>query len=243
MPQTFVLPQHIQGSRFRVEGSEARHLIHVLRAKPGEHIDLFDGQGRRYRGKIETVSAKESLLQGAILENVVSLQRSREIHLFQGLPKGSKFDYVLEKATELGVDVVIPFLSEKNPIKLTPSQAQSKPNRWSKVALAAAKQSNRADIPVIEAPRSLFELGDRFRAGATLVLNQKDMPIKKYLHQLSPDKKLINMVVGPESGFSPVELDWLRNQGAAVVSLGELTLRTETAGLAALAILHYEWNL
>lgn len=249
MPQTFVPPENITGDQFVLTPKEAHHLIRVQRKKEGDEITLFDGKGRRFRGKITHLSAGEPLAQGKITQTLPEDTKTCRIHLFQGLPKGARFDYVIEKATELGADTIVPFLSQKNVIQLDPAQAEKKRTRWDRVAEAAAKQCEREDLPSIEAPAPLESLAHRFESRLTLVFSKgKDSSsLKSTLGEIFGEGKVapdqINVVIGPESGFSEEEVAWFKRKGAHLVHMGPRTLRTETAALTALSILTHELGI
>jgi 16S rRNA (uracil1498-N3)-methyltransferase len=136
-----------------------------------------------------------------------TITRSTVVTLIQGLPKGSKFDYVVEKAVELGVDVLVPFLSDKNIITLTPTQNVSKRKRWENLVKAAAKQSGRGTLPSVDSARPFKELEPRIKAGLTLFLDtaEKNTTFKTLRERLATKPKSVNIVVGPESDFSPTE--------------------------------------
>jgi len=221
-------------------------LIRVLRKKSQDEIDLFDGAGRRFRGLLTEFRPDELLVQGRILKSLPVQNRPYVIRLLQGLPRGSKFDFVIEKSCELGVDEIIPFFSEKNPIELTGPKVEAKVSRWQKLCEAASKQSQRSLLPRVEPPVALNQLGSVLSGGMTLAFLPAADPagLKKALEKARQmNKGTINLVVGPESGFSDGEVQWLESNGALSVSLGDLTLRTETAGLAALSIVNYELGL
>jgi len=257
MPQTFVQPNDIQNSHFVVRGREAHHLIHVLRKQVNDAVDLFDGTGHQYEGILTDIQPQAPSASGHISKTLAIITKLHQIHLYQGLPKGSKFDFVIEKATEVGVDSITPFLSEKNVIRLrrgqvlshqdlppslTPSHRQE---RWQKVALAAAKQCGRADIPALGSIFALKDLENRFRSHPTLVLapGAKQTQLKSLFINLKEEWGTINVVVGPESGLSENELKWFAAMDAHLVALGENILRTETAGLILISILRYEFNM
>lgn len=244
MPHILISPADISNNSVTIRGSEAHHLVRVLRVEAGDPLFLFDGTGTSYKARCESVDAAAPSVHAAITEKTVS-ERVTTIHLFQGLPKGSKFDYVIEKAVELGVDGLIPFLSDKNIIKLTPAQNTSKLKRWENLAKAAAKQSGRATLPHMESARSFNELEARLKAGLTLFLDtaEKETTFKTLLPKLNAQPKLINIVVGPESDFTGAERALLLKWGAVPVTLGARILRTETAGLVALSILNHELDI
>ena len=249
MSQTLVRPASLKGERFYVEGPEAHHLLRVLRRKVGDPVVLFDGVQRRCRGVIESIHPDIPSAEGRITADLpLSADRYR-IRLFQGLPKGSKIDFVIEKAVELGAESIHPFTSERGQVVVDADGAVSKYARWTRLAEAAAKQCERADVPDLSAPAALDSLEGELSAGSTLIfsLSPAAQPLRQTLrsdsgHLLKDNSDIINAVVGPESGFSPAEEAKLVSWGGRLVSIGARVLRTETAGLAALAILHYELN-
>lgn len=241
MPHILISPADIRDNSVVIRGPEAHHLVRVLRVEPGDPLFLFDGQGASYKARCESVEPTAPSVRAAITEKTMS-KRATTLTLFQGLPKGSKFDYVIEKAVELGVDGLVPFLSDKNIIKLTPAQNASKLKRWENLGKAAAKQSGRASLPAIEAARDFKDLEHRLKTGLTLFLDTAEK--KTTLKTVDLKKaKLINIVVGPESDFTAAERALLLSWGAVPVSLGSRILRTETAGLAALSILNHELEI
>jgi 16S rRNA (uracil1498-N3)-methyltransferase len=249
MAQALVRPEHLQADRFRVEGDEAHHLIRVLRKKPGDEVDLFDGRARRCRGVLTAVDPSVPSAQGKIIRELSAPTRHFRLRLFQGVPKGTRIDFVIEKAVELGADAIFPFLSERGQVKLDAAAARAKAERWNRVAQAAAKQCDRPDVPRVEIPAPLSALSAPLEEGTTLVfsLNAFTWSLKDGLRAdegsiLRPNSDIINIVIGPESGLSPGEENSLVKNGARLVSMGERVLRTETAGLAALAILEHELN-
>ena len=243
MSHILVRPENIVGNHFTLSGPEAHHVIRVLRKKVGDPVELFDGKGQRFSGTILDVSPDLILCNGVITQTLPSLGNTPQVHLFQGLPKGSKFDYVIEKATELGVYAIHPFLSRKNIIQLDSSAAQKKVGRWSKVAEAAAKQSGHDVVPAIHSPVSLTALSDVFQKGETWVfhLGEGGQLFHSFLtEEKKPD--LVNIVIGPESGFAEDEVQWLKKEGCAFLHLGRRVLRSETAGLAILSVLNHVWE-
>lgn len=248
MPQLFVEPGDITGTHFQLHGAEAHHVIRVLRCQPNDTLQLFDGTGQQYKGQLTHVDVANAVVKGNILEKLSIDLSQHHIRLFQGLPKGAKFDFIVEKAVELGVDEILPYLSQKSVIDLTPEQAQKKTDRWTRLAKAAAKQCNRQTIPFIAAPVNLTELGSQMNKGITYLFTEEARSrsfgdVLRSSKSSLPQAARINMIIGPESGLSSKELDWLVGLGAQPVSLGKLTLRTETAGLAAVSILRYELGL
>jgi len=245
MPQVFVPPEEIKGKEFTIRGSEAHHILNVLRKKTDDKIEFFDGAGNRYKGQLSFVDAENLLATGRILESIKTSPKKYHISLYQGLPRGSKFDYVIEKATELGVDEIIPFLSEKNAIQLNSAQSASKVKRWSKIILAASKQCGRDDIPKIHLPLTFSGLVSKLKDVSPLVfhLGQDSLSLKALLHKTGSQNRRLHLVVGPESGFSSGELGVFQALKAQLAKIGENTLRSETAGLVALSSILYDQDI
>jgi len=247
LSQFFVSPENLSYDHFRITGDEARHLIRVLRKQPNDRVVVFDGQGRRAEGVIATVEESPLAVAGRVTKNLSTTEsKPIRLRLFQGLPRGTKFDYVIEKATELGADEILPFFSEKNPIELTPAQSSTKIQRWRRVAEAAAKQCSRDSLPDISPVLAFSELKTNLQGFSIMLWEKGTKPFREVLQTLTEPSKgrsshgALNIIVGSESGFSPAEITHLIEQGVQPVSLGRRILRTETAGLAALAIVNYE---
>ena len=153
MSRFYIPPSAIRGKSFVLSGSEARHALHVLRKKVGDEIDLFDGKDASYKGRIDSVASRE--IRGTILENLPPKSLSIQVTLFQALAKGPKWEWLLEKACEIGVTRIVPVLTQRTLIKLDASQAREKLKRWNRIALAASKQCGRADLLTVEAPLAL----------------------------------------------------------------------------------------
>lgn len=243
MPQILLKPTHIQGNRFSIDGEEAHHLIHVLRKQPGDIVFLFDGQGRRYQGVLTAVDLKAPRAEGKITKTETRDARSPKLRLFQGLIKGPKFDFVIEKATELGVDEIFPFVAERGVVKIDVTSLKGKRERWRRLAEAASKQCGRASVPIIHEGQRLAALEPHLRSGFSFVLweEEKETSLRRVLSSIAiKDEPYVNFVIGPEGGLTRDEIGWLLERGVKLASLGEQILRSETAGLAVLSILNYE---
>lgn len=236
MSQIFVSPGRIDGDRFTLDPDQAHHVIRVLRSQPGEELQFFDGAGRRFRGQLTSIDSGANAVSGKILAwNVLASVAARFV-LVQGLPKGAKWDYVIEKATELGADEIIPFLGETSPIRLDEAAGSAKAERWNRVAQAAAKQCDRSTIPTVAEAKPLFSLQSVLSKGTVLVCSLNDGAVSIAAALSAKSVSTIYLVVGPEGGFSDSEIRWLKTNGAQFVTLGRNTLRTETAGLVALTL-------
>lgn len=219
---------------------EARHLQTVLRVKPGDTIQLFDGQGHT---RITTVTAVEkNSLSLKSVDPVVSHPKAPcAITLFVCISKGKHMDWTLEKAVELGVARIVPVISDRTIVRVDADDREAKADRWMRIAEEAARQCGRAWLPEIMTPRSFKE---------SLALVQQTTPT--FVAALTPNAKPLRdalqttpqqagWFVGPEGDFTPDELQRLLDAGAIPVSLGPLVLRAETACLYGLCALNCAW--
>lgn len=227
---------------FTLTGSEAVHVSRVLRRREGDAIDLFDGHGARYQGTITSV--RGDLIEGEIAGTMGTEAPPWRLHLYQGLLKAPRWDWVLEKGTELGVTRFIPVTTSRTVVLLKePARVRSKIERWRKIVLAAAKQSGCVQIPEIRDPAG-FEEALRRAAGEGPVLFawEKSDPrstLRRALASLDP-RGATALFLGPEGGFSDKEARLAEAGGARLFSLGPRPLRAETAATAACAIVAQE---
>jgi len=150
MSRFFIPPTAIRGKSFVLSGSEAHHALNVLRKKVGDAIDLFDGEDLSFRGRIESVVSQE--IRGTIVEALPPTSLPVQLTLFQALTRGPKWEWLLEKACEVGVAKVVPVFTQRTLIKLDAAQAREKQKRWNRIALAASKQCGRSDLMSVDAP-------------------------------------------------------------------------------------------
>jgi 16S rRNA (uracil1498-N3)-methyltransferase len=167
------------------------------------------------------------------------------ITLFQGLAKGDKMDLVIQKAVELGAIEVVPFTSRFTVVRLEEKQARTRQTRWERIALEAAKQSGRTRIPIIGPLHTFSGLSEAVKARCALgdlVILAYEGATKMGIGSLDDPKQGVAVIVGPEGGFAPDEVEALALAGAKVCTLGPRILRTETAGLALLSMIGYKWG-
>jgi 16S rRNA (uracil1498-N3)-methyltransferase len=235
----FVPPGQLGASEVTLTPAQVRHLQTVLRLEAGAEIEVFDGDGGRYRARL---SAPGRL---RIEERLAQQARALDVVLVQALAKGEKFDLVVQKATELGATRILPLASERAVVRLDEARGQSRAERWRRIAEEAARQCGRSDVPRIDPPsgwEGVFSLlgDDPDRRG--LLLDPEERELRLGAAARGAPKLLL--LVGPEGGFSPEERERARGEGILPVTLGPLVLRTETAGLAALAlVLHVHGEL
>lgn len=240
----FYLPQEkIHGQVGTIDGSELDHLRRVLRLKPGDRITMFDDSGWEHEALIRSVAAAR-----AEVEIIRSYQPEREsplhLTLALGLTKGEKIDFVIEKATELGVRRIIPFASTYAVPKLDERKIAARTERWRKIALSGAKQSGRMKVPEILPVMGFDDLMVRAKPQAAKLLcweKETVQSIRQAYERLRDANNLL-IAVGPEGGFSSSEAELARQQGFELVHLGRRILRAETAAIAALALAQFLWG-
>jgi 16S rRNA (uracil1498-N3)-methyltransferase len=229
----------IPGSFVELPAETASHLARVLRARSGDELILFNGDGREFNGAIETV--RGSRVSASVGDGrPVDRESPLAITLVQCVPRGDRMDFIVQKATELGVARIVPVLSQRSVVRLDKSQAESKAVHWRAVAVSACEQCGRNRLPAIEAAQPLLNyLGESSPGtGPRLVLEPESAP---QMSTLAPgpggaaDAAMTSaeIAIGPEGGFASEELEAFRVAGFSQVGLGPRVLRTETAAIAA----------
>ncbi len=238
MPKFFVSKQQI-ANQITILDEDAKHIKTVLRAKPGEEMTVCDGEGTDYFCKINAVAEKEILLD--ILEKKpCQTEPAVKITLFQGLPKADKMDMIIQKCVELGIDSIVPVVTERTIVKLDKKEPK-KIQRWQKIAESAAKQSGRGKIPCIENVLSFSQAIEESKKLCSAVIPyEKELQrgIKEFVKTFSGDT--LGLFIGPEGGFSLEEIQQAQKEGILPITLGKTILRTETAAIVATAILLHE---
>ncbi|HVO33849.1 MAG TPA: RsmE family RNA methyltransferase [Elusimicrobiota bacterium] len=231
MPRFFVPPDQIRDGRFFISGSEAHHALHVLRKGPGDLLEIFDGRDSSYQGRIEHVETDR--LDGVLLSAPASPRTSTEnlrVILVQALIRGSKWDWLIEKCSELGVSALWPLRAARSIVKV--SDDRSKEERWNRIALAAAKQCGRGDVMTIERPADLSAILGRRTPGSLSLIpweKESDRSIAEACRGYRGD--MVYVFVGPEGGWESQETQMACEAGVKPVRLGATLLRSETAGL------------
>jgi 16S rRNA (uracil1498-N3)-methyltransferase len=224
----------------KVEGQEVKHIRKVLRLKEGDEITVFDGLGKEFDGTIVEEGLSTVVIR---IENAHSSERDSplEMTLAQSILKGEKMDYLIQKATELGVKHIIPFLSSRSVPFLEKSTRLKRHHRWERIAIEASKQCGRGVVPKIESLQDYSEMLQAASSNALrLILWEREgMKLKEILER-SKEKKQIFFAIGPEGGFSQREIEEGKRVGFIPVTLGRRILRAETASLCFLSILQYE---
>lgn len=209
----------------------AAHLVKVLRARSGDELVLFNGDGRDFAGTLGSVRGKHVSAQiGAASQ--IDNESSLAVTLVQCVPRGEKMDFIVQKATELGVARVVPVISQRSVVRLDEQQAQSKQAHWHAVAVSACEQCGRARLPAIEQPVPLLSFLGQLAPAAhpRWVLDPHTTPSSPAHASFGA----ADMAIGPEGGFAADELEAFGLTGFLPLGLGPRVLRTETAAIAAL---------
>lgn len=243
MRRFIVPPEILDANPVVLEGELYRHVSRVLRLGPGDSLILCNGRGKEYSALIRSADSRSLTVEITGVCDPVAIHATPVITLIQGLPKGDKFDLIVQKATELGVADIIAFHASRSIVRISPPQAGQRIARWRKIATEAARQSERTDIPNIVLAENLEDALRMGNRSVNLMLweREKDQRLHGMLDG-SPAPAGVAVLVGPEGGFSEDEVSLAGGNGFTLVSLGQRILRTETAGLAMIAILQYQWG-
>jgi 16S rRNA (uracil1498-N3)-methyltransferase len=236
----FVSGQLINGSELVLEGDRARYLGRALRLAVGDDISVFNGEGGEWSAGIDAMTKSTVTLSiGAQAES--GTESALKIHLVQGISRGERMDFVVQKATELGVKRITPVLTEYGVVKLDAARAEKRRDHWQNIAVSACEQSGRTRLPLIDTPMALTDwFGDKpTEVDAELIL-APGAPTS--LASIAAPETKVCVLIGPEGGFSHTEYEDADVAGFRAVSLGPRVLRTETAAIAALTAMQSLWG-
>lgn len=238
MPRFFI--DGTADGRAYIAGADALHIAKALRMRPGEALTLCDGKGTDFDGVLETVTDRQVTVRISA-SRPSQAEPTLAVTLYQGLPKGDKMDWIIQKAVELGVTAVVPVATRRSVARLE-GKADKKQERWQRIAAEAAGQCGRGMLPSVERPLSWNQALSRLSGEPALVFYEGGgRPLRELV---TPSTRRLSVFVGPEGGFDPEEIDAIRRQGGGVATLGPRILRCETAPLAALTLLmHLSGNM
>jgi 16S rRNA (uracil1498-N3)-methyltransferase len=226
------------GAEIALPETAARHAVTVLRLQVGDTLSLFNGEGGEYRATLVAVSKREARVR---LTQFQATERESpvDITLALGISAGERMDYSLQKATELGVSAIAPLATERSVVKLAGERAGKRLQHWQHVVIAACEQCGRNRVPAVAPVQKLFDyLAAVDRNQRLLMLSpDADTPLKL----VAPTAAAV-LLIGPEGGLAPAEYQAAQASGFEPVKLGPRILRTETAPVAALAVLQALWG-
>jgi 16S rRNA (uracil1498-N3)-methyltransferase len=234
----FFYPElNITHTQFSLPEAAHRHAVQVLRLKKGALINVFDGQGQEYEATLEQVSKRESV---AVLGQKIEPQNESplDITLLQGISRGERMDYALQKAVELGVNKIVPVITDRCNVQLSNGRAEKRLSHWKGVMVSACEQSGRSVLPELMNVMSLDEAMSINQQSSRLVLD----PLAKQGFTTLEKQQQITLLIGPEGGLSEQEINAVKDQNYQTVNFGPRILRTETATVAAIAVMQTLWG-
>ncbi len=241
MKKIFLENNELQGDYIKVNLEESNHIMNALRHKIGDEIVVSNEDDKEYITEISDYSEGIITLK---IKDIIPLQKSElEIILYQGLCKGDKMDFIIQKATEVGISSIIPIETMRTIVKLDSGKSEKKVERWQKIASEAAKQSNAPFIPKIGSVTNIKGMINSLEKDVKYILfweEEKSLKLREALNKIS--EKRIALIIGPEGGFDEKEVSFLKEKGVISVSLGEKILRTETAAIAASTCVMYHFG-
>lgn len=238
MPRFPIAIERIKDGKATISGPDYKHIVRVLRLKPGDDIILFDESGIEYKGSIIGIDTKEVTVEVEESRRIETESRLNTT-LLQGIPKGEKMDFIVEKATELGVKTIVPVITERSQVKHA-----EKIKRWQRIAYESLKQCGRIAPPEIH-PTTTFDEAIKYPYYNSLKLifyEKCKHSFKDDLHNRPQPPSNIILFIGPEGGFSQKEVRMAEDRGFIQMGLGPRILRTETAGIVALSILQFVYG-
>jgi len=222
---------------FLIENDKAHYIRNVLRLKIGMNLRVFNHLQQEFLVEIIAINKKNIELK--TIQNIQPIAQSKlNITLIQGLSKGERMDYTVQKATELGINKIIPLTSEYCEVKLKHNRLEKKLNHWRNISISACEQSFRTDIPTISTPITVAEYCQTQHQG--LLLEPEESTTIQTIAQYKWQK--FDIVIGPEGGWSSHDLELLKSAGLTGIQFGPRILRTETVAPAILAAIHSLWG-
>ena len=240
MSRFYVSPENVKNNLIHVTGPEAHHIKDVMRLKKSDNVVVFDGTGKEYTGFIKDEGSKKVIVEIVKTKAPIALAPA-EITLAQAIPKKAKMDFIIEKATELGVSAIVPILTERTVVRLDGDKSKDRCLRWQRIATSAAKQCGRPDIPEVMNVKKFYFALDKisdYDVGLLACLSEGTEKMRDALSRFKSGK--IILFIGPEGDFTPLEITMARNAKCRPITLGRLVLKSDTAAISALSILNYE---
>jgi 16S rRNA (uracil1498-N3)-methyltransferase len=235
VPRIYQQGALIVGQTCLLADDAANHVGRVLRMQANQVLELFNGDGNNYQAQIVDVG-KKSVTVAINSITVNPVESPLRIHLGQGISRGDRMDFAIQKAVELGVAEITPLFTERCGVKLDAERAEKKREQWQKIVISACEQSGRSVVPVVN---PLINL-DKWLSEQTKELKLTLDPWAKDTIKTLTQAEAVRLVIGPEGGFSDKEVQQTEQAGFTAVQLGPRVLRTETAALTAIAALQLQ---
>lgn len=241
IPRIFIADDLNEGTQVALPEQAATHITRVLRLSEGAPLVCFNGEGQDWAANIERVG-KHGVIVRLDRARAAAGESPVPITLAQSVARGEKMDLILQKATELGVSEIVPLVSERTEVRLDEERAERRVEHWQRVVISACEQSGRAVVPIVHSPVAIAAYAEQVQREAGLKLALHPDPQARAIGELDAPAQGVLLAVGPEGGFSERDLDALALADFTRLRLGPRILRTETAGLAALAVLQARWG-
>jgi len=240
MPRIYIPADRITGDEVFLEARETRHIVKALRLGPGDEVTVFNGEGDEYVAQLSEDEQKGVTL---LIKEAFRPEREApfEITLGQGLLKGEKMKFVIQKATELGPATIVPLVSARSIPTVEEERESLRLQRWQRIAQEAARQCGRAVVPQVERFMTLEEVLSESVGGGLVLWEAEPTPLREVLPQIDASLGL-TILIGPEGGFSEDEVSVAQGRGYLVAGLGRRILRAETAALSVLSIIQHRFG-
>ena len=237
IPRIYCAQRLQEGSNVVIDKAASHYLAKVLRLQPGRGLTLFNGDGYQYSAVITCVN-KKSVETSVDTKHHITTESPLQTELAIGISRGERMDWVLQKATELGVSSLVPLITERTEVKLNPERTAKKMRHWQQITISACEQCGRNVLPQLQPPKTLASYIEMASADVKFVLaanKQADATNREVPASVA-------LLIGPEGGLCEQEIELANAGGFQGLSLGARVLRTETAPLAALTIVQYRWG-
>ena len=227
------------GENLELQKDAARHIM-VLRLSAGDTLTLFNGLGGEYQARITRID-RQRVTAEIVSHSSREAELPYRITLAQGIPEASKMDWIIEKSVELGVSGIIPLAAQRSVVRLNSDRAEKRLSRWQAIIISAAQQCGRNRLPHIASPVGTGEYLRQTTPSPRILFSPRATEtLSEWARHQKPQD--ITLLIGPEGGFSPEEENMAEQQGVTFLSMGPRILRTETAGLAAVAAINALWE-
>jgi 16S rRNA (uracil1498-N3)-methyltransferase len=234
LTRVFVDDDLAVGQRLRIEGSAGNHIVRVLRSRVGDELTLFNGRGGEYSAAIDEIR-RDTVQVSVRAHRDEERESAFDLTLAQGISRGERMDWVVQKATELGVKRIVPVFTERSVVHLDERQAAKKVQHWRGIAISACEQCGRNVVPEITVPVALYGLLEaQASTGVSLLLSPT---AAQRMADIAGNPQGATVLIGPEGGLAQVEHDAALRAGFTAVRMGPRVLRTETAAVCALTLL------